>query len=64
MLTFIQLQPHVIERLISHIGSPAIVDLIFRIIQLDELPSGAGVLEVCELHEKSLHTNAYLVVKT
>ncbi|GJJ12305.1 hypothetical protein Clacol_006546 [Clathrus columnatus] len=38
-------EPEVIERIIRHIASPAIADLLFRIIQLDEHPSGAGVLE-------------------
>lgn len=46
MLSFIQSQPSVVERLMSHIETAAISDLLFRILQLDEHPSGAGVLEV------------------
>ena len=46
MLAFIQSQPSVVERLIKHVETTAISDLLFRIIQLDEHPSGAGVLEV------------------
>jgi SIT4 phosphatase-associated protein len=46
MLAFIQSQPSVVERLIKHIETTAISDLLFRIIQLDEHPSGTGVLEV------------------
>lgn len=46
MLAFIQAQPCIVERLLKHIESPAVVDLIFRIIQLDESPAGTGVLEV------------------
>ncbi|KAF8516965.1 SIT4 phosphatase-associated protein-domain-containing protein [Hysterangium stoloniferum] len=45
MLAFIKTQSFVVERLILHIETPAMVDLLFRIIQLDEYPSGAGVLE-------------------
>lgn len=47
MLVFIQTQPDVVERLLRHIETPAFADLLVRIIQLDELPVGAGVLEVC-----------------
>ncbi|KAG6829186.1 hypothetical protein H0H92_005386 [Tricholoma furcatifolium] len=34
-----------IKRLLIHVETPSFVDLIIRIIQLDEQPSGAGVLE-------------------
>ncbi|KAF9218360.1 SAPS-domain-containing protein [Gyrodon lividus] len=45
MLVFIQSQPSVVERLLRHVETPSIVDLLVRIIQLDEHPGGAGVLE-------------------
>ncbi|GBE81848.1 Extragenic suppressor of kinetochore protein [Sparassis crispa] len=45
MLAFIQAQPAVVERLLRHIETPAFADLLVRIIQLDEIPAGAGVLE-------------------
>ncbi|KAG9318917.1 SIT4 phosphatase-associated protein-domain-containing protein [Chiua virens] len=45
MLAFIQSQPSVVERLLRHVETPSIVDLLVRIIQLDEHPGGAGVLE-------------------
>ncbi|KAF8077592.1 SIT4 phosphatase-associated protein-domain-containing protein [Lyophyllum atratum] len=45
MFAFIRSQPSVVERLLRHIETPPFVDLIVRIIQLDEQPSGAGVLE-------------------
>ncbi|KAG1756903.1 SIT4 phosphatase-associated protein-domain-containing protein [Suillus paluster] len=45
MLAFIQSQPSVVERLLRHVETPSIVDLLVRIIQLDEVPGGAGVLE-------------------
>ena len=47
MLSFIQNQPDVVDRLLHHIETPSFADLLVRIIQLDEHPSGAGVLEVC-----------------
>ncbi|KAF8584092.1 SAPS-domain-containing protein [Ramaria rubella] len=45
MLKFIQSQSSVVERLIQHVETPPVIDLLFRIIQLDEHPSGDGVLE-------------------
>ncbi|KAF9242109.1 SIT4 phosphatase-associated protein-domain-containing protein [Melanogaster broomeanus] len=45
MLAFIQSQPSVVERLLRHVETPSIVDLLVRIIQLDENPGCAGVLE-------------------
>lgn len=50
MLAFIQSQPNVVERLLRHVETPAFVDLLVRIMQLDEQPSGSGVLEV-SLHQ-------------
>ncbi len=47
MLAFIQSQPDVVERILHHIENPSFVDLLVRIIQLDEYQGGAGVLEVC-----------------
>lgn len=46
MLAFIQSQPSVVERILLHVETPSFVDLLVRIIQLDENPAGAGVLEV------------------
>ena len=46
MLAFIKSQPSVVENLLRHIEVPPFVDLLTRIIQLDEHPDGAGTLEV------------------
>ncbi|KAJ7685736.1 SIT4 phosphatase-associated protein-domain-containing protein [Mycena polygramma] len=45
MLAFIRAQPDIVDRLLRHIETPSFVDLLVRIIQLDEQPGGAGVLE-------------------
>ncbi|PFH48504.1 hypothetical protein AMATHDRAFT_65352 [Amanita thiersii Skay4041] len=45
MLAFIKAQPLIVEKLLRHIETPSFVDLLIRIIQLDEHPEGAGVLE-------------------
>ena len=46
MLVFVKSQPSVAENFLRHIEMPPFVDLLIRIIQLDELPEGAGTLEV------------------
>lgn len=46
MLEFIQSVPNVIDRLLNHIQSPPFVELIFRIVQLDEQPGNLGVIPV------------------
>lgn len=53
MLAFIQSQPNIVERLLQHIETPSIVDLLVRIIQLDEQPGGVGVLEVSHIRAPS-----------
>ncbi|EJD02211.1 SAPS-domain-containing protein, partial [Fomitiporia mediterranea MF3/22] len=45
MLAFIQALPNIVERILRHIETPAVVDLLVRIIQLDEYAPGTGVLE-------------------
>ncbi|KAI0256604.1 SIT4 phosphatase-associated protein-domain-containing protein [Lactifluus subvellereus] len=45
MLQFIRAQRDIIERILQHIEIPSFSDLLVRIIQLDEQPAGAGVLE-------------------
>lgn len=45
MLQFIRAQRDIIERILQHIEMPSFSDLLVRIIQLDEQPAGAGVLE-------------------
>ncbi|KAJ6531097.1 SIT4 phosphatase-associated protein-domain-containing protein [Mycena capillaripes] len=45
MLAFIRAQPDIVDRLLRHIETPSFVDLLVRIIQLDEQPGGADVLE-------------------
>ena len=46
MLSFIQSQPDIVERLLRHIETPSFVDLLGRIIQLDEIIPNSNVLEV------------------
>ncbi|KAI0672799.1 SIT4 phosphatase-associated protein-domain-containing protein [Trametes maxima] len=45
MLAFIQSQPNIAERILRHIETPPFADMLVRIIQLDEHPAGAGVLD-------------------
>ncbi|KAF5373617.1 hypothetical protein D9758_000980 [Tetrapyrgos nigripes] len=45
MLEFIRRQPSIVERILRHVDNASIVDLLVRIIQLDDYPGGEGVLE-------------------
>ncbi|KAJ2921714.1 hypothetical protein H1R20_g15377, partial [Candolleomyces eurysporus] len=44
-IAFIQAQPEVVDRILQHIETSPFVDLLVRIIQLDEHAAGSGVLE-------------------
>jgi hypothetical protein len=46
MLGFIRMQPAIVERLLANITSPAVVDLLIRIIQCEDNADGQGVLGV------------------
>lgn len=47
MLRFIRAQPNVVSKILSHLGTSAIIDLLLTLIRLEELPEGQGVVEVC-----------------
>ncbi|KAG7093017.1 hypothetical protein E1B28_009314 [Marasmius oreades] len=52
MFEFLQSLPNVVGKLLKHIANPSFVDVLIRIIQLDDLPEGEGVLEW--LHSQGL----------
>ncbi|KAF8323646.1 SIT4 phosphatase-associated protein-domain-containing protein [Cantharellus anzutake] len=45
MLDFITSQPSILERLMRHLETPAIVDLLFRMLQTDDASGGSDVVE-------------------
>ncbi|KAJ3023801.1 hypothetical protein HKX48_000935 [Thoreauomyces humboldtii] len=45
MVAFIRDQPNIVQRLLTHIGSSAIADLLLKLISVEEIPEGAGVVE-------------------
>ncbi|KAF8607974.1 SAPS-domain-containing protein [Ceratobasidium sp. AG-I] len=45
MLAFIKSIPSVVDRMLLHIEAPPFVDLLFRIIQLDDNPGNIGVMD-------------------
>lgn len=51
MLGFIRMQPAIVERLLANITSPAVVDLLIRIIQCEDNADGQGVLGVSQPRE-------------
>lgn len=50
MLDFIKSQPSILERLMAHLETPAIVDLIFRMLHMDGISGGSGVVEARRLY--------------
>jgi serine/threonine-protein phosphatase 6 regulatory subunit 3 len=55
MLAFIKSIPDVVNRMLMHIESPPFVDLLFRIIQLDDNPGNIGVMDVSWFLRAGLH---------
>ncbi|CEH14755.1 SAP family cell cycle dependent phosphatase-associated protein [Ceraceosorus bombacis] len=45
MLHFIRSQPRITDRFVAHLETPAVVDLLYRIIQCEEAVPGAGVID-------------------
>jgi hypothetical protein len=45
MISFIKTQPRIVERLVSHISSSTIADLVLRLIQCEESSKGRGIVE-------------------
>ncbi|PWN41309.1 SAPS-domain-containing protein [Ceraceosorus guamensis] len=45
MLDFIRSQPRITDRFVAHLETPAVVDLLYRIIQCEEAVPGAGVID-------------------
>jgi len=46
MLDFVRGLPRITERFVAHLETPAVVDLLYRIVQCDESVPAAGVIEV------------------
>ncbi|KAJ3116164.1 hypothetical protein HDU96_010273 [Phlyctochytrium bullatum] len=45
MVTFVRNQPNVVKKILSHIGTSAIADLLLKIISVEEVPEGQGVVQ-------------------
>ncbi|KAI8814145.1 SIT4 phosphatase-associated protein-domain-containing protein [Cladochytrium replicatum] len=45
MVTFIKNQSDVIEKLLNHIGTSAIADVLLKLITVDDVPEGSGIVE-------------------
>jgi hypothetical protein len=46
MVKFIQSIPNVIKKMLSHMDTSAIMDLLLKLISVEEYPEGAGVIDV------------------
>ncbi|KAJ3195874.1 hypothetical protein HK101_010784 [Irineochytrium annulatum] len=57
MVVFVKSQTHVIDKILMHIGTSAIADLLLKIISVDEVPEGQD-LNVCQwLSSQNLISN-------
>jgi hypothetical protein len=46
MLAFIKSQPNAVARLLKHLRTSAISDMIMKLVSLEEFPEGAGTVKV------------------
>jgi len=46
MLDFIKAQPDVVPKLLLHMSTSSIMDLLLKIISMEEAPEGRGTVEV------------------
>ncbi|KAJ3039005.1 hypothetical protein HDV00_012692 [Rhizophlyctis rosea] len=44
MITFVRAQPQIVNKLLTHIGTSAIADLLLKLISMEELPEGRGIV--------------------
>lgn len=55
MLAFIRSLPRIVERFVAHLEIPAVVDLLYRVIQCEDNLPAAGVVDVSFVPELSTH---------
>lgn len=46
MMTFIQADPQNLTKILSHLQTSAIMDLLLTLVRMEELPEGKGVVKV------------------
>jgi hypothetical protein len=46
MVKFIQSIPNVVKKMLTHMETSAIMDLLLKLISVEEFPEGAGVIDV------------------
>jgi serine/threonine-protein phosphatase 6 regulatory subunit 3 len=47
MLEFIESQPENLNKILDHLDSSAIMDLLLTLVRMEELPEGKGIVQVC-----------------
>lgn len=46
MVKFIQSIPNVVKKMLNHMETSAIMDLLLKLISVEEYPEGAGIIDV------------------
>lgn len=49
MLEFIESRPENLNKILNHLDSSAIMDLLLTLVRMEELPEGKGIVQVCRL---------------
>ncbi len=45
MVSFIKAQPNIVQKILTHISSSPISDLLLKLISIEDIPEGAGIVE-------------------
>ena len=49
MVEFIQRQTHFVDKILLHIGNSSIAELLLKIISIEDLPEGQGMVMVSDI---------------
>ena len=54
MMTFIQSDPSNLDKILSHLQTSAVMDLLLTLVRMEELPEGKGVVKVVILENRDM----------
>lgn len=54
MMTFIQADPQNLTKILSHLQTSAIMDLLLTLVRMEELPEGKGVVKVTKKKKEKI----------
>lgn len=61
MLEFIKAKPENLDRILAHLQTTAIMDLLLTLVRVEELSEGKGIVQVNKLvKQKERHVNSHV----